>query len=584
MATKHVFIYARISEDKAGRAEGVQAQEKWGRAYAAQHWPDLPVQVFADNDISAAKEDAVRPGFNQLREGILAGQCAHLWTVEQSRLTRIESVWFGLVADLIKAGVDELHTKRDGVRRLDDVVGGIMAVLDAAEVRKLKKRINDKMGELAAQGRPIGGNATAFGYRARVLTDDEQKQLDDWQQAMLAEYRVRIGNAHRGRPGRPSVDMHDWYEANPRPVVGRAVHDEHGRRAIEVIPEQAELLRQAADWFLSGWTLTHIAAEFRRRGVKGGKGGRLVSATVKAMLTNPTVAGFRVHQGEIVGKGTWEPILDESTWRAIKAELKRRTTYTRRAARRHLLTGLLMCGTCGQRMSGGNVAVPNGHQQWSYYRCNGSPGGDQTGCGRNHIQLDDTDEFVVGALLDHLAGAGADAVPDDAAERRQLLVEALQDVDGRKLELSERWTARKLTTQQFDVMNDALTAEQQQLERELSALPRPAAKVDAAELRADWPAMPFDEQRQVLSDWIQKVVIRAYPKKPTQYDVAYRAGVSQAAVWHVLRGHSSNGRTEWGAEADETVRRVKAAAAELGYVNDGKRRPFDPQRLEVVWR
>jgi site-specific DNA recombinase len=586
MATKSVFIYCRISQDKAGRSEGVQAQERWGRAYATQHWPDLPVRVFADNDVSAAKEDAVRPEFDKLREGILAGRCAQLWTVEQSRLTRLESMWFGLVADLLKAGIDELHTRREGVRRLDDVVGGIMAVLDAAEVRKLRKRINDKMGELAAQGRPIGGNSTAFGYRSRILTDDEQQRLDDWQAAMLAEYRCRMAAARRsGHLGRPSVDMHDWYEAHPRPTVGRAVQDDLGRHALEIVPEQAEAIRQAAEWFLSGWTLTSIAAEFRRRGVKGAKGGQIVAATVKGMLTNPTVAGKRVHQGEIVGEGTWQPILDEATWRAVRAELKTRTAdSSRKPAQRHLLSGLLICSTCQHRMTGSNVAVPNAHVQHASYRCNLTP--ETGGCGRTKVSHDATEEHVIGALLDHLAELGAAGAPaDEGTDRRRQLVAELQAVDGRRLELSERWNARKITTQQFDVMNESLALDGQHLERELAELPSPAAKVDAFELREDWPAMTFDEQRTVLRDWIERIVVAPYRPRPSMQSVAERAGVSQGTVWHVLRGGSSNGRKEWGPAADTTVRRVLAAADDLGYVNVGKGRGHAPDgRLDIVWR
>ena len=39
------------------------------------------------------------------------------------------------------------------------------------------------------------------------------------------------------------------------------------------------------------------------------------------MLTMPTVAGYRVHQGRIVGRGNWEPILDEQTWQACRLKL-----------------------------------------------------------------------------------------------------------------------------------------------------------------------------------------------------------------------------------------------------------------------
>src|SRR6266699_1315266 len=41
--TRHTAVYTRISKDRNGRAEGVAAQEKWGRDYAAGAWPDVPV-------------------------------------------------------------------------------------------------------------------------------------------------------------------------------------------------------------------------------------------------------------------------------------------------------------------------------------------------------------------------------------------------------------------------------------------------------------------------------------------------------------------------------------------------------------
>ena len=89
--------------------------------------------------------------------------------MEQTRLERREVQWFELAAELDAAGITEVHTDRDGIVRVRDEVAGIKAVLAAAEVRKLKRRVNDKLDELAALGRPAGGRY--FGYR-RVVDDD----------------------------------------------------------------------------------------------------------------------------------------------------------------------------------------------------------------------------------------------------------------------------------------------------------------------------------------------------------------------------------------------------------------------------
>jgi len=137
---RHVALYCRISADRSGRAEGVDLQRRRGLEYAARAWPGLPVQVYTDNDISAST-GAHRPAYEALRAAIRAGDVAHLWAVEQSRLERREAAWFALAAEMEAAGLDELHTDRDGLVRVGDELGGIKAVLAAAESRKLKRQI-----------------------------------------------------------------------------------------------------------------------------------------------------------------------------------------------------------------------------------------------------------------------------------------------------------------------------------------------------------------------------------------------------------------------------------------------------------
>ena len=83
-------------------------------------------------------------------------------------------------------------------------------------------------------------------------------------------------------------------------VLGHGV-DELGRKALHVVPEQADAVRWAADAVLSGWSLTAVADELTERGHRGAQGARLRTSSVRCLLTSPTVAGLRVHQGEILG-------------------------------------------------------------------------------------------------------------------------------------------------------------------------------------------------------------------------------------------------------------------------------------------
>ena len=217
---------------------------------------------------------------------------AQLWAVEQTRLERREIAWFELAMLLYVAGIELLHTHRDGIVRVQDEVAGIKAVLAAAEIRRMKARIADKLDAHAARGLPP--RSRGYGY-----------------------------------------------------VHGRS---DAGEWTSLVVPEQAEVLRECADLVQGGWSQENIARMLRERGLHGAhrvkvrddhgqvvtdergnpvtRPSQISGATIKRMLTNPTIAGLRVHRGEVVGRGNWEPILDEVTWRQVCARLGGNRTVT----------------------------------------------------------------------------------------------------------------------------------------------------------------------------------------------------------------------------------------------------------------
>lgn len=484
--TKYVALVCRISKDKRGKLEGVKAQEKWGRDYAASAWPGVPVEVFPDNDISAANGDH-RPQFERFREWVAAGKIAHVWAVEQSRLERREMEWFRLAAELDGAGITELHTNRDGIVRVRDEVAGIKAVLAAGETRKLKQRVTDRLAEVAASGRPAGGNV--FGYRH--------------------------------------------------------TKDAEGNKTLEIIPEQADAIRWAAEHVLDGWSLTNIAAELRARGLTGSHGGRIDVSAVRSMTTNPAVSGQRVYRGRVVGPGVWEPILDEQTRRAVKAKLEADRVVRRKDGgeykigaahrpgrphgRKYELTGLAYCGVCGSPLvgtlkqrkktkSGSVTSTP-------YLLC--TPGRGGGGC--VGIALEPATRYVVEQMFAELDKPEflKQVAADNYADRRAEIAAALEAIDRKRDELAELWSLPAghpdaLTTAEWKAARRAQAEQEQQLLAERAAVPPPLVNVDIAQARSTWPPTPedrgqdgcmtLDEQREFLRLFIEKVTVhRAAP-------------------------------------------------------------------------
>lgn len=475
--TKHVALVCRLSPRPDGSYEGVDLQEGWGREYAAKAWPGVPIEVFADRGISATNGDN-RPEFERFREWVADGKIQHVWAVEQSRLERREVEWFQLAAELDLAGITELHTNRDGIVRVRDEVAGIKAVLNAGEVRKLKKRVNDRLAENAANGLPPGSRP--YGY----------------------------------------------------------VHglDAAGNKTYLVVQEQAEVIRHAADMVLSGWSNAAVAAELTKRGlhgahrvkVKDGSGetrpSTITGSTVKAMLTNPSVAGHRVHQGRVVGTGNWQPILSVDVWEACKAKLEapRRVkrsdggSYPIGAAhtgnptgRRYLTTsGLAVCEVCEAPMIGTLKQLRNakGVRSKPYLLCHPKAGG--KGC--VGIMLEETERYVVECLFDELDKPEflASVAADNHSARRDEITAALAGVERKRNELAQMWASDVLTSAEWQAAKVVQGERETALRAELAAVPPPVVNVDLVGARAGWPGFTLDEQRKFLRMFIERVTIR----------------------------------------------------------------------------
>jgi DNA invertase Pin-like site-specific DNA recombinase len=462
----YAALYCRLSPRPDGSYEGVGDQEKWGREYAASKWPGEPVKVFRDRGISAANGED-RPGYDALRAAIGRGEVAHVWAVEQARLERREVEWFVLAAELDSAGITEVHTNRDGVVWVRGEVAGIKAVLAAAEVRKLTRRINDTLAERAAEGKPSG--ATPLGYR----------------------------------------------HCDPT----RCDHDKE-HKTLHVVREEADGIRWAADRILAGWSLANVATGLRDRGLTGSHGGQITAGTVKSVVTSPTVAGKRVHKGRVVGDGNWDAILDESVWKAVRHRLASKRTVQRadggsypvsgtgrpgRTARKYLLTGGVgTCGVCYAPLVA-SMKQLKGRDPQPYYLCHKKVGG--RGC--VGIQADPTEQYVVDQLLDELDKPEfLDAISvDDSAQRRDEIVTGLEDLDAQREDLAKLWAKRQLTLTEWGTAREALAEQEQRLRVDLAELPPPLVGVDISRVREGWPNFTLDERREIIGMFVAKVAV-----------------------------------------------------------------------------
>lgn len=308
--------YCRISSDPDDRREGVSRQREDTSALCEiKGWQIAGYYVDNDRSASNGKD---RPEWERLLADVAAGEIDAIAAWDQDRGWRMMAE----LEELRKffAGLGRhvpLATTGQGDIDLASPSGVMMAQVKTAvsehEVAMMKVRIRRAARQKAESGRPAW--KVAFGY--------------------LPETR-------RGR-------------------------DDDGTRQLD--PKAAPLIREAYAAVLAGASLKDVATLWNKAEAftTGGKPWKV--SDVSHFLRHPRNAGLRTHfvtgkskwgEFEIVGPGTWPPLVEESVWRAVQTILDTRPSGGRgrpRSVRRHLLTGMLHCGRCGGWLGGGRTST-----------------------------------------------------------------------------------------------------------------------------------------------------------------------------------------------------------------------------------
>ncbi|WP_167760452.1 recombinase family protein [Blastococcus sp. CT_GayMR16] len=301
-------VYCRISDDRHGLGLGVERQRQDCHGLAERNgW--RVVATHTDNDVSAYS-GKVRPGYVELMRSIEAGQVDVVVAWDPDRLHRSPAELEGFIAAVEGAGVQVVS-----------VQAGTVDLSTAA-------------GRLVAR---------MLGNIARHESEHKSERV-----RRVMQQRAESGRSHGRR-------AYGWTREHTA--------DGTGREAIA--PSEAAVVRRIADALLSGESLRAVTAALNSDSVPTPTGvPEWGKNMVRALVLRERNAGLRVHRGEVVGDGAWEPILPRDRWEQVRAVLTdpARKTSTGTAAA-HLLSGIAHCGVCGARLRvAQNRGVPS-------YRC-----------------------------------------------------------------------------------------------------------------------------------------------------------------------------------------------------------------------
>jgi len=440
--SRRAAIYCRISSDPRDTGLGVDRQQQECLALAAARGWSV-VRTHVDNDVSAYSGKR-RPGYQSLMADLAGGAVDVVVAWHPDRLHRSPLELEGFIALVEKTGA-EVATVTAGNWDLATATGRFFA-------------------------RQLGGVA-------RYESEHRGERL----RAKLEQNATR-GVTH----GRAT---YGW--------VAEYAPDKTRRDVLN--DAEADVVRAIARSLLAGESLRSITADLNARSVASPRGGEWQKGMVRHLVLRERNAGLRVHQGQVVGQGSWPPILDASTYeqvRAVLADPSRRTSTGTSAA--HLLSGIARCGVCGATM---RVAW---NRTVHSYRCS-----DRSCVSR---RKEDVDELVTAVLLARLAQPDAADLlsPDTSAERAAAAHEA-QGLRARLDSAADDYADGKIDRRQLERITarlrpaiDAATSRA----RVVDDVPLLDGLVGAPDASAVWERLSLSRRRAVVDLLMTVTVLR----------------------------------------------------------------------------
>jgi DNA invertase Pin-like site-specific DNA recombinase len=449
-------IYTRISDDAAGEAAGVGRQFDDCQALCDRNGWDA--KEFRDNDISASRYSRKkRDAYEDMVERIRAGE----------------------IDRIVVYDVDRLYRQ---VIELEELI-------DLADTGKVT--IVSLSGDLdlsTGDGRFI----------ARILVSMAQKSSDD------TSRRIRRQKAERRAQGLP-VNVQRCF----------------GWQADLMTPHPAEAAELTAmmESLVAGASLMDIAAANNERGVPTAKGGHWEADTVRDILSNPRHIGMQVHRPivnektgargprQAVGEAAWPAIVDRALFERAQDVIAARSAryWGPRTHTRHMLSGLVRCGKCGQTMGrGGPVDARK-------YICN-IRRDRGTGCGMS-VRAERLENHMLDLLFGHVDDLElaelVNAADDDtdtetvfelnAAEARRDELRAAYATGSVTMELADYEKTLALINGHIETLNGRIRA------RAASVLTtwagRPGSMAEA------WPELTSSRQRAIVAAAFGEIVV-----------------------------------------------------------------------------
>ena len=441
-------IYARISADVEGKSLGVQRQVEDCRKLAADRgWP--VGAEYVDNDVSAFSGKPRREYARMLAD-LESGARDAVIVYNLDRLHRRPVELEEFVALCERVGVSQVATVTADIDLGNDdglFMARIFAAFAAKESGRKSARIRRKLLQNAEQGLPHG-SVRPFGYEADKITIRE---------------------------------------------------------------DEAAVVREMVDRYLAGQSIKSLTVWLNESAIAPAVAKSWQTSAVRQILCSGRIAGLREHRGQVIGPAKWPAIITPAERDRVLARIASRSVTKTRAARTYLLSGMLRCGRCGNRLFSQARHV-NPDNRVRRYVCLKGP--DHGGCGRLTVVAEPVEHLLTDAVLTrldspHLAKvlAGKSSPDRDFAA----LAAAVEADQARLDELAGLYAEGVISAREWIAARDPITARITQARRNIAQATDTSAVYELAgtggTLAKQWPDLDLDRQQAIINAVLDHAVI-----------------------------------------------------------------------------
>lgn len=369
---RRVAGYARVSTDSEEQLTSYEAQVDYYTKYIRSN-PDWEfVDVYTDEGISAVNTKG-RDGFNRMIADALAGRIDLIVTKSVSRFARNTVDSLTAVRKLKEHGT-EVYFEKEGIYTFDtkgELLITIMSSLAQEESRSISENVTWGQRKRFADGKVTMPYSSFLGYR-------------------------------KGVDGLP-----------------------------EIVPEEAETVREIYRLFIQGKTLNWIAKHLTEQGVPTPRGkAKWQSSTVESILTNEKYKGcailqkkftvdflskkMKVNEGEVpqyIVEQSHPAIIDPDQWEKVQTEMAVRKSKGRHHNSLSPFSAKIVCGDCGEYY-GPKVWHSTDKYRRVIWQCNGKFKGEHR-CSTPHLYEEDIKRLFLQAVA-------------NLTEAREVLMETCQ--------------------------------------------------------------------------------------------------------------------------------------------------------------